>query len=69
MKLLAAFFTFLSFTSVAHSSWLDGGNQVAINDDEDFPVPGKNPLKFCAKPDDNILNIDHVDLDPNPPKP
>ena len=30
-------------------------------------VPGDNPLKYCALPDDNILEIESVDLSPNPP--
>ncbi|KAF7509613.1 hypothetical protein GJ744_007651 [Endocarpon pusillum] len=34
----------------------------------DFDVPGKNPLKFCGDPQNYILDIDKVDLDPNPPK-
>ncbi|KAI9663029.1 MAG: Phosphatidylglycerol/phosphatidylinositol transfer protein [Bathelium mastoideum] len=69
MRFASALFALLSFTSVARSSWLDGGNQVAINDDPDLKVPGDNPLTFCNKPDDNILTIDKVDLDPNPPVP
>ncbi|KAJ9635907.1 Phosphatidylglycerol/phosphatidylinositol transfer protein [Coniosporium tulheliwenetii] len=43
-----------------------GGSQVSIN--EDLSVPGKNPLSFCSAPTDDILKIDHVDLDPNPPE-
>lgn len=36
-------------------------------DSDDLSVPGENPLFFCAKPDDDILVIEKVDLDPNPP--
>jgi hypothetical protein len=50
----------------ATPSWSMPG-QVVIN--EDFKVPGSNPLYFCADPKDNILEIKKVDLDPNPPKP
>ena len=34
-------------------------------------VPGNNPLYFCdgANTDDFILDIEKVDLDPNPPLP
>ncbi|KAL1296913.1 hypothetical protein AAFC00_004524 [Neodothiora populina] len=32
-----------------------------------FPVPGDNPLQYCAKPVDEILEITSVDLSPNPP--
>jgi hypothetical protein len=35
--------------------------------EEEFPVPGDNPLLFCAAPTDNILEIESVDLSPNPP--
>jgi hypothetical protein len=35
--------------------------------EEGFPVPGDNPLLFCAAPTDNILEIEKVDLSPNPP--
>jgi hypothetical protein len=34
-----------------------------------FPVPGKNPLRFCTDPKHYILNITNVDLSPNPPVP
>lgn len=36
---------------------------------EDFPVQGDNPLNYCEKPAGNVLTIDSVDLDPNPPQP
>ncbi|KAJ5243220.1 MD-2-related lipid-recognition [Penicillium citrinum] len=36
---------------------------------EDFPVEGNNPLDYCENPAGNVLTIDSVDLDPNPPKP
>jgi hypothetical protein len=35
----------------------------------EYKVPGDNPLYFCADPADYILQIEKVDLDPNPPKP
>jgi len=41
----------------------------SIHTTEDFPVSGKNPLKHCENPADDILEITNVDLDPNPPKP
>jgi len=34
---------------------------------DDLSVPGDNPLNYCAKPEDNILEIEKVDLSPNPP--
>jgi hypothetical protein len=43
---------------------------IKVADDEDvFPVPGDNPLTFCSDPVDDILTIERVDLDPNPPLP
>ncbi|PSN69338.1 phosphatidylglycerol/phosphatidylinositol transfer protein precursor [Corynespora cassiicola Philippines] len=41
--------------------------QVTIN--EDYKVPGDNPLYFCEDPANNILTIEKVDLSPNPPEP
>jgi hypothetical protein len=45
-------------------AWLP--SQIEINDD--FPVPGDNPLDFCSDPADDILTIEKVDLSPNPPE-
>ncbi|KAF2805497.1 uncharacterized protein BDZ99DRAFT_466488 [Mytilinidion resinicola] len=45
-------------------AWLP--SQVSIN--EDFPVPGDNPLYFCSDPADDVLTIENVDLNPNPPE-
>jgi hypothetical protein len=39
------------------------------NDNEKFPVNGDNPLQYCAKPDSYKLEIESVDLAPNPPLP
>ncbi|KAJ4361594.1 Phosphatidylglycerol/phosphatidylinositol transfer protein [Ascochyta clinopodiicola] len=47
------------------ASWVP--NQVTVK--EEYKVPGDNPLYFCADPADYILQIEKVDLDPNPPKP
>lgn len=44
-----------------------GFNQKPLGDTHPS-VPGDNPLTYC-KPDhdDDILRIDHVNIDPNPP--
>jgi hypothetical protein len=55
----------LAVTVSAGSAWIP--SQISIN--EDFKVPGDNPLYFCSDPKDDILKIENVDLDPNPPKP
>ena len=43
-----------------------GGTTINV---DDKPVPGKNPLNYCnpEQPDNDILAIEHVNLDPNPP--
>ena len=55
----------LGATASARSLWTSSNNQHAL--EEAFPVPGDNPLQFCAEPKDQILEIDSVDLSPNPP--
>jgi len=45
----------------------DAQEPSTIKDDDELKVPGQNPLFYCANPDDDILTIDQVDLDPNPP--
>jgi len=43
------------------------GQQV-LDDDKGGDVPGENPLTFCkADHGDDILELEHVNLDPNPP--
>lgn len=37
--------------------------------DKNFPVDGDNPLTYCSDPSNNILEIQSVDLSPNPPQP
>lgn len=51
----------------AVSLFSTGGDQAVIN--EDFKVPGDNPLYFCADPKDYLLDLENVDLSPNPPVP
>lgn len=66
MKPTALLLAAIGAVSVSASgSWLPG--QVTIK--EDFKVPGSNPLYFCDDPKDNILEIEKVDLSPNPPEP
>ena len=68
MKLTTALLP-LFFSSLATSSSLSffGSDQQVL--DEDFDVPGDNPLKFCGKNDEYILTLNNVDLEPNPPLP
>lgn len=54
----------------ARSLPIFGSDQSPIKaTDKDFPVDGENPLTFCADPSNNILEIQSVDLTPNPPQP
>ncbi|BDD56123.1 Phosphatidylglycerol/phosphatidylinositol transfer protein [Monascus purpureus] len=36
---------------------------------ESLPVNGENPLEYCADPSAHLLQIEKVDLHPNPPLP
>lgn len=56
----------LTITVSARSSWLNG-NQVSVKENS-VEVPGENPLLFCSNPPTDILEIDSVDLSPNPPE-
>ncbi|GAM88285.1 hypothetical protein ANO11243_063180 [Dothideomycetidae sp. 11243] len=61
MKLLSVLtFGLCAATAAARST------QVSLT--EDLDVPGENPLRYCAQPDENILEIESVDLSPNPPQ-
>ena len=40
-----------------------------ITDDDSLSVPGDNPLKHCKDPEKDILEVQSVDIDPNPPLP
>ncbi|KAI9718665.1 MAG: Phosphatidylglycerol/phosphatidylinositol transfer protein [Chrysothrix sp. TS-e1954] len=55
----------LLLTTLTSASWFDT-KQSALAE-EPLPVPGDNPLTYCHKPDDYILDIEKVDLAPNPP--
>lgn len=66
MKLTAVLASLVLVVTVsARSTWLP--TQITIN--EEFKVPGDNPLYFCSDPKDDLLEIEKVDLDPNPPLP
>jgi len=68
MKLLAPVLL-ASAVTARSTGWLGStaDKQVAITDD-DLSVPGENPLKFCADPKDYILDLESVNLTPNPPE-
>ena len=73
MKLLNAVTTSLIYSllpslSIASSPWRYFESQTPIKA-ENIPVEGDNPLVYCADPSAHLLQIDAVDLYPNPPKP
>ncbi|TKX26541.1 phosphatidylglycerol/phosphatidylinositol transfer protein [Elsinoe australis] len=53
--------------ATASAKSLNTRQQKALVDDS-LSVPGDNPLNFCATPDKDILELDRVDLSPNPPQ-
>jgi hypothetical protein len=65
MKLTAVLVAAASVATTVSASWVPG--QISIK--EEYKVPGDNPLYFCDDPKDNILEIENVDLSPNPPQP
>ncbi|KAL8941624.1 MAG: hypothetical protein Q9216_002126 [Gyalolechia sp. 2 TL-2023] len=67
MKLLLSFTPLFLSTLVASNSFLFATNQQPLLNNE-LSVPGDNPLEFCSDPNEFILTIDSVDLDPNPPE-
>jgi hypothetical protein len=68
MRLEALLLSLLSIASFTTAN-LQDQFRLRLNpqQDESLSVPGKNPLYFCANPEDDILVINKVDLDPNPP--
>jgi hypothetical protein len=54
----------------ARATWLGGNtqDQGLLTTLDDLKVPGKNPLSFCSDASEDLLLIEWVDLDPNPPE-
>ncbi|KAI9732661.1 MAG: Phosphatidylglycerol/phosphatidylinositol transfer protein [Cirrosporium novae-zelandiae] len=68
MKLSATILPLLLANLVAARSLsLFGSESVIKDEDSELAVPGNNPLLYCQKSTDDILEIDYVDLNPNPP--
>ena len=69
MKVSTILLAATSAASVSAASLFSsgGGGQAVIN--EDWKVPGDNPLYYCADPKEYLLDIKNVDLSPNPPVP
>lgn len=58
----------LAVSASARSSLFGSSIEVAPYD-EKLNVPGDNPLQHCQDPKEDILDLESVDLDPNPPLP
>ena len=57
----------LSCVAVSNTLSLFGSDQQVL--DDELTVPGDNPLFYCQPTEENsILQIDYVDLTPNPPE-
>lgn len=66
MKFLTLAASALLASSVSARSSIFGDDIATY--DESYSVPGENPLMHCDDPADDILDLQSVDLDPNPPK-
>jgi hypothetical protein len=69
MKVLTLITSTLIATTVSARSSLFGSSIDVAPFDEALKVPGDNPLQHCQDPKDDILELESVDLDPNPPLP
>jgi len=69
MKFSISLITLLFSTSLVAADGLSFfGNGQNVLDDKGGPVPGENPLTYCkADHSSDILQLDHVNLNPNPP--
>lgn len=55
----------LAAPTTALAIWGESASALTAN----LKVPGENPIEFCsADRDDNLIEIQKVDLAPNPPK-
>ena len=61
-------FLLAAIASVQAGSWFGSSPDIAPFEDK-LDVPGDNPLQHCQDPEDDILDLEEVDLDPNPPQP
>jgi hypothetical protein len=58
---------FAALFATASTLSIFGGNQDVIAND-DLKIPGDSPLELCqGEHKDDLVQIEKVDLDPNPP--
>lgn len=68
MKYLILLLTSLATAAQAGLNLFGNSPDIAPFEDK-LDVPGDNPLQHCQDPEDDILDLEEVDLDPNPPAP
>jgi len=71
MKFSTSLLPLLSISAAARSTWLGGstpGQELLKTTDDPLNVPGANPLSFCSDASKDLLIIEKVDLNPNPPE-
>ncbi|KAK4544026.1 hypothetical protein LTR36_004524 [Oleoguttula mirabilis] len=68
MKFFAVAASALLATSVSARSTLFGRSPAVAPFDDSLSVPGENPLQHCQNPENDILTLQSVNLDPNPPR-
>jgi hypothetical protein len=69
MRLLSLLATALLAASASARSSIFGNSIEVAPFEDSIKVPGENPLQHCQDPKDDILELESVDLDPNPPLP
>jgi len=52
--------------SLATAGFFDN-SQTSLGNTLGASIPGKNPLTFCEATDDYILDIEYINISPNPP--
>ena len=69
MRVITLLVSALLTVAVPARSSIFGSSIEVAPYDESLNVPGENPLQHCQDPSDDILDLESVDLDPNPPQP
>jgi hypothetical protein len=68
MKVLTTVVLVASASLATSRNLLFPGNpQHALSDTQGASIPGKNPLTYCESTDGYILDIDYINITPNPP--
>ena len=68
MRLTSLLISLLCAVTASSFGFSLAGQDPLPSTDGDLSVPGQNPLYYCSDPENDILTIEKVDLDPNPPE-